>query len=42
MITRQDQYPRSFGRSMKTIIQHANQTLVPATCPQKPRYASIW
>jgi hypothetical protein len=42
MLTRQGQEPTSFGRLMKTIVEHATQSCIPATCPQQPRYANIW
>jgi hypothetical protein len=38
MLARQVQEPTLSGHSMKTIIEHATQIFIPATCPQQPRY----
>jgi hypothetical protein len=42
MLVGQDQEPTSSERSMKTTIEHTTQSFTPATCPQQPRYTSMW
>jgi hypothetical protein len=42
MITREGWKPTSSGHPKKTTIEHVTQSFTPATCPQQPRYASMW
>jgi hypothetical protein len=42
ILTIQDKDPTSSIRSMNYTIEHSTQSNIPANCPKKLRYTSIW